>query len=169
MNALADFYAAEDVVVLDVNPWSLNGSPAEVAASVAKYATLLRWFHAARASVHFGYFGKVPSRDFNRSLYVPGTTPYTEWQSDNDVLAPIARAAGVLLPVADTPTTHAADWRVATDAAVSEARRLGGRGKLVLPLCARATPAATPTRTRTSARRRGGRSSASCGGSPTAP
>jgi hypothetical protein len=134
VNALADFYSAEDVVVLDVNPWSLNGAPAEVAASVAKYATLLRWFHAGAPSVRFGYFGKVPFRDFNRALYVPGTTPYAEWQSDNDVLRPIARAAGVLLPIADTPTIHAADWRVATDAAIAEARRLGGRGKLLLPI-----------------------------------
>jgi Hyaluronidase len=122
--------AASGILVLDEEDWPNQGTTAIVGASVNKYLTLLSRVRQVGLQGPIGYYGVLPNRDYWRAIGLPSSQPYLAWQSENDLLQPVADAVDVLFPSIYTFYDDQDGWTRYAIANLSEARRLA-RGKPV--------------------------------------
>ena len=122
--------ATSGVLVLDQEDWPNQGTTAVVTASVSKYLTLLSLVRQVGIQAPVGYYGVPPITDYWRAIGLPSSQPYLAWQSENDLLQPVADAVDVLFPSLYTFYTDQTGWRRFAIANLSESRRLA-RGKPV--------------------------------------
>lgn len=117
--------ASGGVAVLDIEHWPVRGDPAVVADSLAKYSTVLEWFHGTFPGLQVGYYGVPPIRDYWRALKGPGSKEYLAWQAENDGLRSLAHDVDVLFPSLYTFYPHREGWVQYATAQIREARRYG--------------------------------------------
>src|SRR5918999_4422921 len=72
------------IAIIDIEHWKLRGEETTVNESVAKYATVLQWFHDAAPEVLAGYYGLPPIRDYWRAIKDPDAPQYVAWQAENE-------------------------------------------------------------------------------------
>jgi hypothetical protein len=122
--------AANTILVLDQEGWPVRGTTAVVGASVNKYLTLLSHVRSVGFQGPIGYYGVAPIRNYWQAFDPPNSQPYRAWQSENDLLQPLADAVDVLFPSIYTFYDDQDGWTRYAIANLSEARRLA-RGKPV--------------------------------------
>jgi len=115
-----------DMVILDIEHWSLQGQARTVEGSLSKYLTVLRWFREAKPDVTVGYYGTVPIRDYWRAIKDSKTTEHEAWRAENDHLGELAAAVDVLFPSLYTFYNDREGWKKFAIAQIAEARRYGG-------------------------------------------
>ncbi len=113
------------VVVLDIEHWSLKGAPDSVQESLTKYLTVLEMFQAAAPNLFIGYYGAPPIRDYWRAIKDSKSEEHRAWMAENDRLRPLATAAHVLFPSLYTFYPDQAGWKKYAIAQIGEARRYG--------------------------------------------
>src|SRR5919197_719806 len=86
------------IAIIDIEHWKLRGEETTVNESVAKYATVLQWFHDAAPEVLVGYYGLPHIRDYWRAIKGPDATQYIVWQAENDRIKPIIDKVNILFP-----------------------------------------------------------------------
>jgi hypothetical protein len=122
-SAAVEASRSASITVLDIEQWPLSGNPAKIEESARKYETLLRWFKEAVPARKVGYYGVAPGRDYWASLQPIESARYLAWQKQNDVMAPVARAADILCPSVYTLFEDQNDWAKYAVAQIREARR----------------------------------------------
>jgi hypothetical protein len=122
--------AASVMLVLDQEDWPVQGTNPVVGASVNKYLTLLSRVRYVGFQGPIGYYGAPPIRDYWRAIDLPNSQPYRAWQSENDLLQPLADVVDVFFPSIYTFYDDQDGWTRYAIANLSEARRLA-RGKPV--------------------------------------
>jgi hypothetical protein len=130
MTGLRATKTPSSILVLDSEDWPNHGAPVAVAESVNKYLTLLSLVRHAGIEGLVGFYGVPPVRDYWRAVDLPNSQLYHSWQSDNDLLQPLADAVDVLFPSIYTFYDDENGWTRYAIANLSEARRLA-RGKPV--------------------------------------
>ena len=115
-----------DMVILDIEHWSLQGDAASVRENLLKYMTVLRWFRAAEPHVEVGYYGTVPIRDYWRAIKDSKQHERAAWSAENDRLRPLAMAVDALFPSLYTFYEDREGWRKYAIEQIAEARRYGG-------------------------------------------
>jgi hypothetical protein len=122
--------AASGILVLDQEDWPVQGTTAVVGASVNKYLTLLSRVRQVGFQGSIGYYGGPPIRDYWRAIEPPNSQLYRAWQSENDLMQPLANAVDLIFPSIYTFYDDQDGWTRYAIANLSEARRLA-RGKPV--------------------------------------
>jgi hypothetical protein len=122
--------AGNGILVLDQEDWPNQGTTAIVGASTNKHLTLLSRVRQAGIQGPIGYYGVPPIGDYWRAIGLPTSQPYRAWQSENDLLQPIADAVDVVFPSLYTFYDDQDGWTRYAIANLSEAHRLA-RGKPV--------------------------------------
>jgi hypothetical protein len=116
--------AASHLLVLDQEDWPVQGTTEVVGGSVNEYLTLLARVRSVGFQGPIGYYGAPPVRDYWRAIGLPNSQPYRAWQSENDLLQPLANAVEVLFPSIYTFYDDHDGWTRYAIANLSEARRL---------------------------------------------
>jgi Hyaluronidase len=115
---------ASRILVLDQEDWPVKGTTAVVSGSVNEYLTLLLRVRSVGFQGSIGYYGVPPVRDYWRALSPPNSQSYRAWQSENDLLQPLANAVDALFPSLYTFYDDYDGWTRYAIANLSEARRL---------------------------------------------
>jgi hypothetical protein len=119
--------AGNTIICLDIEHWETVGTPEAVNATITKLATIAGWAKAAYPEVRLGYYGLLPRRDYWRAIKSTSSVEYREWQSENDMLAPLIDSVDVLFPSVYQFYADVPNWIVYAKAQVSEARRYGAK------------------------------------------
>ncbi len=117
--------AKGDLVVIDIEHWSLDGTDDNVQKNLGKYAQIIDWMHDERPDLKIGYFGIMPLADYQGSRLPHGHVRYKQWQAKNDRLAQLAKRADIIFPYIYTYFEDVKAWRQFAVESINEARRYG--------------------------------------------
>jgi hypothetical protein len=117
--------AGEPLVVINIEEWKTKGPDALVAENVKKLTDVLKAAQAELPDTKIGIYSMVPSRDYFRAVGDRGPEAFTQWQSENTRLTPLAQQADALFPSVYTFKKESPDrWTRYAHANVLEAKRL---------------------------------------------
>jgi len=114
-------------VVIDIEHWSLKGSPELVKDNLQKYLTVLEWFKKSAPSLSLGYYGLPHLRDYWRAIKDKSSQDYRSWVNENDAIHPLTSAVDNYYPSLYTFYPDQDGWRRYAIAQIEEARRYGNR------------------------------------------
>lgn len=113
------------LAVIDIEHWSLKGSPKLINDSLKKYMTVLEWFKKSAPSLSVGYYGIPPIRDYWRAIKDHASQDYRSWVSENDAISPLISAVDNFYPSLYTFYPDQDGWKKYAITQIEEARRYG--------------------------------------------
>ncbi len=115
--------SSPELVVLDIERWSLKGDALAVKATTSKFVSVLSWMRSEAPDIHIGAYGTVPLPDYWRAIRGQGNEEYQAWQRDNDRLDELAAHVDALYPSIYTFYKDRQGWVSYAVAQITEARR----------------------------------------------
>lgn len=113
------------VICLDIEHWPLTGSSEQVADTVTKMSTIIKWIKSTYPEVQVGFYGTLPIRNYWRAIKGPDSDEYKSWQKENDQLKPLADVVDIVFPSVYTFYKDREGWGKYAIAQINEARRYG--------------------------------------------
>lgn len=117
--------AEHNVAVVDIEHWPWVEHQGDVAEGMRKYLTVLGWYRKYAPSLLFGYYGVPPVPDYDTGYADRDSKRFLTWQTQNDLIAPLANASHVLFPSLYAFSTNTAQWVASAISHIQEARRYG--------------------------------------------
>lgn len=119
------------LLVIDLETWPIKGgSDVIFNGYLDKYLTLLGWVQSAAPTANVGYYGKPPISNYSAPQQDEDHTLYTDWQTKNDRIAPLAAAVDAFFPSIYTYENKQSSWVNYAAAMIKETRRYGTDKKI---------------------------------------